>query len=176
MEVRKLTCAECKSHLQYLDRMPAKQIGVTMHFGERFCLGGKKPRRFGRADPKIYVPSWCPKRKVPSELRIYGFKSTEAWMMHHDMCQHLGKAIAPSAFRYAVVFELHTPLTPREFAKRCNEESDAETLGVAVHRYYVVEIDDGIKPTFFYKTDKGYELLALFDAETARKNVKEETD
>lgn len=176
MDLRKLTCSECKSHLHYMEPMPVKQKGVTMHFGERFCLGGKKPRRFGRSDPKIYVPSWCPKRKVPSELRIYGFKSTEAWMMHHDMCQHLGKAIAPSAFRYAVVFELHTPLTPREFAKRCNEESDAETLGVAVHRYYVVEIDDGIKPTFFYKTDKGYELLALFDAETARKNVKEETD
>ena len=88
----------------------------------------------------------------------------------------MGKDILPSAHRYAVEYELHTDLTPREFAKRCNNEPDAETIHVAVHRHYVVEIDDGIKPTFFYKTDKGYELLALFDAETARKNVKEETD
>ena len=46
---------------------------------------------------------------------------------------------------------------------------------MAVHRYYVVEIDDGIKPTFFYKTENGYHLLGLFDSETARKNVKEDT-
>lgn len=174
MELRKLTCAECTSHLHYMEHLPIKQNGVTMHFGDRFCLGGKKPRRFGRNDPKIYVPAWCPKRKVPSELRIYRFKNTEEWMMHHDMCEHMGKDISPSAFRYALAYELLTPLTPREFAKRCNEEPDAETLGVAVHRYYVVEIDDGIKPAFFYKTEHGYELLGLFDAETARKNVREE--
>ncbi len=176
MDLRKLTCSECKSHLHYMEPMPVKKKGVTMHFGERFCLGGKKPRRFGRSDPKIYVPSWCPKRKSPCELRIYSFKSTEDWMLHYDLCTHMGKDILPSAHRYAVEYELHTDLTPQEFAKRCNIDPDAETLHVAVHRHYVVEIDDGIKPTFFYKTKKGYELLALFDAETARKNVKEETD
>lgn len=159
-----------------MENMSVKKNGVTMHFGDRFCMGGKKPRKFGRGDPKIYVPTWCPKRKVPSELRIYGFKSVEQWMLHHDMCEQLGTDISPSAFRYAVAYELHTPLTPREFAKRCNEEPDAETLGVAVHRHYVVEIDDGIKPEFFYKTQNGYVLLGLFDAATARKNVKEDTD
>ena len=155
MDLRKVTCSECKSHLHYMENMSVKKNGVTMHFGDRFCMGGKKPRKFGRGDPKIYVPTWCPKRKVPSELRIYGFKSVEQWMLHHDMCEQLGTDISPSAFRYAVVYELHTPLTPREFAKRCNEEPDAETLGVAVHRHYVVEIDDGIKPEFFYKTQNG---------------------
>ena len=63
-----------------------------------------------------------------------------------------------------------------EFARRCNEEPDAETVGAAVHRHYVVEIDDGISPAFFYKTKRGYELLALFDAETARKNKMEDTN
>lgn len=176
MDLRKATCSECKSHLHYMENMSVKKNGVTMHFGDRFCMGGKKPRKFGRGDPKIYVPTWCPKRKVPSELRIYGFKSVEQWMLHHDMCEQLDTDISPSAFRYAVAYELHTPLTPREFAKRCNEEPDAETLGVAVHRHYVVEIDDGIKPEFFYKTQNGYVLLGLFDAATARKNVKEDTD
>ena len=51
---------------------------------------------------------------------------------------------------------------------------DSETIQITVDRYYVVEIDNGIKPAFFYKTGKGYELLALFDAEAARKNIKEE--
>ena len=101
MDLRKVTCSECKSHLHYMENMSVKKNGVTMHFGDRFCMGGKKPRKFGRGDPKIYVPTWCPKRKVPSELRIYGFKSVEQWMLHHDMCEQLGTDISPSAFRYA---------------------------------------------------------------------------
>lgn len=95
MDLRKVTCSECKSHLHYMENMSVKKNGVTMHFGDRFCMGGKKPRKFGRGDPKIYVPTWCPKRKVPSELRIYGFKSVEQWMLHHDMCEQLGTDISP---------------------------------------------------------------------------------
>lgn len=57
MDLRKVICSECKSHLLCTESMPVKKNGVTMHFGDRFCLGGKKPRRFGRSDPKIYVPS-----------------------------------------------------------------------------------------------------------------------
>ena len=75
-----------------------------------------------------------------------------------------------------MLYELRTPFSPMEFARRCNEEPDAETVGAAVHRHYVVEIDDGISPAFFYKTEHGYELLALFDAETARKNKTEDTN
>ena len=46
----------------------------------------------------------------------------------------------------------------------------------AVQHYDVVEIDDGIKPAFFYKTEHGYELLFSFDAKTAKKNIREEID
>lgn len=176
MQLRKAICAECEKYLQYMESHPIKQMGVTMHMGERFCTGGKRARRFMRGDPKVYVPDWCPKRKTPSELRVYGFKTIEDWMMHYDLCSSMGKDISPSAYRYAVLYELHTPLSPCEFARRCNEEPDAQTLGVAVHRHYVVEIDDGIKHSFFYKTSHGYELLALFDAETARKNKTEDTN
>lgn len=176
MNVRKNTCSECKSHFHYMEPFSVKQKGVMMRFGDRFCMGGKKPRRFGRGDPKLHVPTWCPKRKDPCELRVYGFKNTDEWMMHDCLCASLGRDILPEGRRYAVMFELHTKLSPREFAERCNDEPDAETLGVAVHRHYVVEIDDGIKPTFFYKTENGYQLLAMFDAVTARKNVKEDND
>lgn len=57
MDLRKVTCSECKSHLHYMENMSVKKNGVTMHFGDRFCMGGKKPRKFGRGDPKIYVPT-----------------------------------------------------------------------------------------------------------------------
>lgn len=173
MELRKPTCAGCESYLHYMDTIPMKKRGVMMHLGDRFCMGGKKVRRFGRGD---HVPDWCPKRKTPCEVRIYGFKSVEAWVLHEELCRRMDMEIAPSAFQYALEHELHTDLTPQKFAKQCNYEPDAETLGVAVHRHYVVEIDDGLKPAFFYKTEKGYELLPLFDAETARKNIKEDTD
>ena len=53
MDLRKVTCSECKSHLHYMENMSVKKNGVTMHFGDRFCMGGKKPRKFGRGDPKI---------------------------------------------------------------------------------------------------------------------------
>ena len=49
-------------------------------------------------------------------------------------------------------------------------------MGAAVQHYYVVEIDDGIKPAFFYKTEHGYELLFSFDAKTAKKNIREEIE
>ena len=83
---------------------------------------------------------------------------------------------SPSAFRYAVRYEGHTNLAPYEFFECCNEKSDDEILGAAVQHYDVVEIDDGIKPAFFYKTEHGYELLFSFDAKTAKKNIREEID
>ena len=86
MHLRKETCYECEKHLRYMESSPAKQMGVTMHMGERFCTGDKRARKFKRNDPKIYVPSWCPKRKLPSELRVYCFKSTIDWMLHERLC------------------------------------------------------------------------------------------
>lgn len=62
MHLRKETCYECEKHLRYMESSPAKQMGVTMHMGERFCTGDKRARKFKRNDPKIYVPSWCPER------------------------------------------------------------------------------------------------------------------
>ena len=133
MHLRKETCYECEKHLRYMESSPAKQMGVTMHMGERFCTGGKRARKFKRNDPKIHVPSWCPKRKLPSELRVYCFKSTIDWMLHERLCYDLGKEISPEAHRYAVLYELHTPFSPMEFARRCNEEPDAETVLSLIH-------------------------------------------
>ena len=70
MHLRKETCYECEKHLRYMESSPAKQMGVTMHMGERFCTGGKRARKFKRNDPKIYVPSWCPKRKIVSKFLV----------------------------------------------------------------------------------------------------------
>ena len=163
-------------NLQYMESLPIKKKGITMHLGECFCVAGKRARKFKRSDPKTYVPSWCPRLKTPCELRIYGFKNQREWRMHRSMRAYLGEDTSPSAFRYAVRYEGHTDLAPYEFFECCNEKSDDEILGAAVQHYDVVEIDDGIKPAFFYKTEHGYELLFSFDAKTAKKNIREEID
>lgn len=176
MMLRKPNCSDCPHNLQYMESLPIKKKGVTMHLGERFCVAGKRARKFKRSDPKTYVPSWCPRLKAPCELRIYGFKNQREWRMHRSMRAYLGEDTSPSAFRYAVRYEGHTDLAPYEFFECCNEKSDDEILGAAVQHYDVVEIDDGIKPAFFYKTEHGYELLFSFDAKTAKKNIREEID
>lgn len=144
MMLRKPTCADCPHNLQYMERLPIKKKGVTMHLGERFCVAGKRARKFKRSDPKTYVPSWCPRLKAPCELRIYGFKNQREWRMHRSMRAYLGEDTSPSAFRYAVRYEGHTDLAPYEFFECCNEKSDDEILGAAVQHYDVVEIDDGM--------------------------------
>lgn len=93
MMLRKPTCADCPHNLQYMERLPIKKKGVTMHLGERFCVAGKRARKFKRSDPKTYVPSWCPRLKAPCELRIYGFKNQREWRMHRSMRAYLGEDI-----------------------------------------------------------------------------------
>lgn len=91
MMLRKPTCSDCPHNLQYMESLPIKKKGVTMHLGECFCVAGKRARKFKRSDPKTYVPSWCPRLKAPCELRIYGLKNQREWRMHRSMCAYLGE-------------------------------------------------------------------------------------
>lgn len=84
MMLRKPNCSDCPHNLQYMESLPIKKKGVTMHLGECFCVAGKRARKFKRSDPKTYVPSWCPRLKAPCELRIYGFKNQREWRMHRS--------------------------------------------------------------------------------------------
>lgn len=168
------TCTMCPHRFQHMDFYPKKVGGITMHQGEQFCLGAKKPRKFRGRDPKVNVPTWCPKRKMPHELRIYGFKSTRDWYFHQEECNCVGKDVLPSGWRYAVEYELHTDLSAQDFWKGLRTQTATSLLGAVVHRHHVVEIDDGVKPVFFYCTDKGFQVLHFFNADEARKNRKEE--
>lgn len=171
---RKPICAECPHNLHYSDSIPKRTMGVMMHLGERFCTGGKKARRFKREDPKIYVPSWCPKRKKPCELRIYVFKSADRWWLHETLEQKLGHSLNPEGFDYALTQKLTTELAPWEFWKRLEQNSYQELLNVSLESHSVVEIDDGLKPVSFCYRDGTFVMVPFFDADTARKNKKEE--
>ena len=165
-------CANCNRYLRFLEDRPRKQHGVMMSPGERFCLGSKRVRRYRHSDPKIYVPSWCPRRKTPCELRVYAFKNQNEAAMHHFLSLALGHPISPMAGSYAVEHDLTTILTPKEFWNGCyHHKSDAELVGTVVHQYYIVEVDDGIQPVCFYKVDGKYQILYGFNTEKARKNL-----
>ena len=174
--VRKPTCFGCPHELHYNDPVPTKQFGVMMHIGERFCIGGKRARRFKGSDPKFYVPSWCPKRKSPCEVRIYTLKSARDRFLHDQLAQDLGHSFSPDGHRYALRAQTRTQMTPKEFWTRCSTEPCEDLLDIPVHCCEVVEIDDGLKPVFFYRTDWSYSLAGVFNAETAKRNKLEGCD
>ena len=169
-------CVLCPHNLYYSDAIPMRRQGVMMHMNERFCLGGKKARRFKRSDPKISVPGWCPRRKDPCELRVYGFKSAQEEWLHLMLCCDLCAELPPAEHRCALIYEGHTKLSPRDFWERCETMLDPAEgiLENPIQNYQVLEIDDGLKPVFFYKTEQGFKLLYMFNAEVARKNKRKE--
>ena len=52
-------------------------------------------------------------------------------------------------------------------------QKDTELLGIEVKAKSVVEIDDGLAPCFFFKTEEGYTRCQCFDADRARTNCME---
>ena len=171
-KVKKPVCSGCPDYLTYMGRGIQPVPGVTLKLGQRFCNFKGKSRQFKETDPKLYVPGWCPRWKTPCELRIYSFKSSQDWMLHEMLCNSLEQDISPDAHRYYLHHELTTDLTPSEFAHRCNEPSGS-LIHVVIHLHEVVEIDDGLAPTCFYKTSSGYQVAAGFRTDVAKLNCRE---
>jgi len=170
------TCLACPAYLLFEARYAVKQNGVLMKPGERYCLFKKRAVRFRSNDPKSLPPSWCPKRKSPCEVRVYGFKSTEDWYLHEMLCRDLGKEIQPEGWRYYVYSEFPLDMTPRKFWELQKVESLCRLLPSIVSEHWVIEIDDGLKPVYFYKKKNCLEVLQHFDAECAKKNEYEITE
>jgi len=170
------TCMGCPAHLVFSERYAVKQNGVLMKPGERYCLGKKKAVRFSAKDPKVYPPSWCPKRKSPCEVRVYGFKSARDWYLHETMCRELGKELPPEVHRYCLEQEGTTELTPKRFWDSLKEKHISDLLPFPVFNHNVIEIDDGLKPICFFKTESGMKTVSYFDTARAKANKKEDDD
>lgn len=170
---RQFACPTCQQSYTNMGVEPVVKNGVSMNWGDRFCLGGKRPRRFRKSDPSLKVPSWCPRRKTPTEVRIYGFKSFRDWFCHNEACKRSKKTIWPSEFRYVLEKELTTPLTARDFWKRLETEPAEALLGCEIECYQVVEFDDGIAPIFFYRSERGFHVLVYFNTDIVKQNKKE---
>ena len=128
--IKQPSCMGCKNELYYYERLPKRQQGVMMRPGERFCTYGKRARKFKPGDPKVKVPSWCPKQKTPCEVRVYEFKDSGAWYLYEMLCRDLRKEIDPSGHAYAVSHEGHADLTPKAFWGRRNIFGGSQSTAV----------------------------------------------
>ena len=92
-----------------------------------------------------------------------------------DSMLHQGFAFTPqpTASRNAMAYEGTSTLSPREFWLKLLTQKDTELLGIEVKAKSVVEIDDGLAPCFFFKTEEGYTRCQCFDADRARTNCME---
>ncbi len=173
-QVRKFRCADCADHFTCLDKTPQRVSGATLKYGCQYCLGGKKTRVFRPRDPKVYPPAWCPKRKDPAEYRIYSYMNA-AVRYCRRLFKEAGSPFTPSGYEYALRAEGSTGMAPTAFQKALKGQSPSELLGSPVYMDDVIEIDDGLRPYFFFVTDKKVEVLCRFDKDSALKNHYEGT-
>ena len=162
------TCPGCQYH---------QLVGCT-----RYCNGfpkKRKPRRFRKSDPKYKPPKWCPRLIAPPACRIYGFVSPESeyldWHFNREDYKP-GACIIPQPSRYRLNYEAAIGMTAQQFYDAVQFGPVNDTLsdcGVQVKPGEIVEIDDGLKPYYFYCAD-GYDVipLMLFDRSRVQTDAK----
>ncbi len=146
-----------------------KTARAFLRFGDRYCTGGKRARRFRPGDPKVYPPSWCPRHKDPVEYRIYAYKDSRTWFLHRWL--HAGGVPnTPSGAAFALRAEGYLDCNAAGFQHEVEQRSSSDILGVPVCSGEVIEIDDGLKPYFFHVTENGVHVLPFFNSGAARQN------
>ncbi len=170
---REYTCWNCPERYCHAIPVTQKLKGSMMHFGESYCTQLKRARRLKERDLSRRAPEWCPKRKTPNELRIYYYRNPETYMLDNALHQDLAVTTLPTASRYAMAYEGTTKFSPREFWLNLLTRKDTELLDREVKVKSVVEIDDGLVPIFFFKTEEGYTRCWNFDVERVRANRME---
>ena len=162
-------CKTCPFRAVHLNPASKRVQGAYLKYGMNYCTAGKKAHIFKPNDPKVYPPSWCPRLKRPAEYRVYAFKDTNAWFLNYSF-KYMGESLTPSGSAYAVRVQGHTSLTAREFQDATKNAFVEDILGIRVSEDEIIEIDDGLQPSFFLNTQKGMKVLDYFDREAAWKN------
>ena len=138
-------CPGCQYH---------QLVGCT-----RYCNGfpkKRKPRRFKRSDPKYKPPKWCPRLISPPVCRVYGFVDEKSefleWCLNRRDYKP-GAHISASESRYTLRCEANLRLTAKQFydaAQGGSVESIFSDVEAELEYGEVIEIDDGLKPYYFY--------------------------
>ena len=173
-KVRKFKCYYCSDCKLYAGSETKTIHGRRMKPNTKYCTGGKKIIIFRSDDPKVNVPKWCPKLRVPPTLRIYHFRSPEI-EAGESMLAANGISFFPYPSRYAVRYEGESPYTAMEFAKQIKNHSLAELLSMQLLPYEILEIDDGIRPYCFLVERLGHVRCIRFKSDIARESKYEES-
>lgn len=129
-KVRKFKCYYCPDCNLYAGSETKTIHGRRMKPNTKYCTGGKKIIIFRSDDPKVNVPKWCPKRRVPPTLRIYHFRSPEI-EAGESMLAANGISFFPYPSRYAVRYEGESPYTAMDFARQIKKRPLAELLSMS---------------------------------------------
>lgn len=173
--IYKPRCSSCPYYGVHRELAAKTVKGVFLPSGCRYCSGGKKIRVFKRSDPKVYIPSWCPRHKSPAEIRVYCLKDINAWYLN-SLFERDNHRCSPSGYEYAVRHECVTELTAKSFYESTQQNLIHDILGFDVQTNEVIEIDDGLRPYFFCVREFGVEIVAYFDRDMARKNKLDRPD
>lgn len=168
-----LQCPSCPKH---------RSLG-NLICDTRYCMGFPKKRngkRFRASDPQYKPPKWCPRRLTKPVCRIYGFASEQQAAMDrlmrldddprdHDYAH-------PIAWRYQFRLELPLGLTAKQFWETVQSDTVECVLSEANLEYgEVVEIDDGLKPYYFYYAFGALIPALSFDvSRTVKPEVRDE--
>ena len=128
-KVRRFKCYYCPDCKLYAGSETKIVHGRRMKPNTKYCTGGKKIIIFRSDDPKVNVPKWCPKRRVPPTLRIYHFRSPEI-ETGKSMLAANGISFFPYPSRYAVRYEGESPYTAMDFARQIKKRPLAELLSM----------------------------------------------
>lgn len=145
------TCPGCQYH---------QLVGCA-----RYCNGfpkKRKSKRFRKSDPKYKPPRWCPRLISPPVCRVYGFVNSEAsimdWLLNREASaarsgneQDAYRSV--SAHRYKLRLEFPLGMTAKQFYDvMLSDVSTCVTSEIRNQVEYgeVIEIDDGLKPYYFY--------------------------
>ena len=149
----------------------------------RYCMGFPQKRngkRFRASDPQYKPPKWCPRRLAIPVCRIYGFANEQSEMLDRERRYQDDPTEQEYAFplewHYKLRTELSLSLTAKQFWERVQQDT-AESVLSDVNLDYgeVVEIDDGLKPYYFYYTYGVLMPVLYFDSSrTVKPEVRDE--
>lgn len=166
-----LECRNCE-HFQ--------RVGDSI-FGTRYCGGfprRRKPKRFSSSDPQYKAPKWCPRRLWPSVCRIYGFADEQSEFMDTFVRERIDLKRSPYAYptesNYKLRHETIVPMKAKDFFESVSRgDLDDFLVEADIQMGEVIEIDDGLKPYYFYCM--GWSRLVpvlLFDRSRVEKGEK----
>lgn len=132
-----------------------RKVGGSLN-ETRYCMNTKSRagKRFKRTDPLFKIPKWCPKRIKPV-CRIYGLANEMSeWMERENrmnFCPEKSGYISTLERHYKFRLELPLGMTAMAFFEAAGNEPVEDILrGAGLQLGEIIEIDDGLKPYYFY--------------------------